>query len=51
LYFDDEVRNNEVERLGVTFQTVSSSRMTIKTFEQGLTTWQQRHPGEEKEQN
>jgi magnesium-dependent phosphatase 1 len=51
LFFDDEARNKEVERLGVTFQIISSSGMTNKTFEQGLTVWRQRHAEGEKEQN
>jgi magnesium-dependent phosphatase 1 len=51
LFFDDEVRNNEVERLGVTFQIISSSGMMNKTLEQALTMWRLRRPEEENEQN
>ncbi|KAF7760730.1 hypothetical protein Agabi119p4_10139 [Agaricus bisporus var. burnettii] len=50
LFFDDEIRNREVERLGVTFELITFSGMTNKALEQGLAVWRHRHPEEEKEE-
>ncbi|KAF9448416.1 magnesium-dependent phosphatase-1 [Macrolepiota fuliginosa MF-IS2] len=47
LFFDDEHRNKEVGKLGVTFQIISSSGLTNRSFEQGLSTWAKRNPEEE----
>jgi magnesium-dependent phosphatase 1 len=44
LFFDDERRNKEVESLGVTFQLISHSGLTKKTFDQGVALWRKHHP-------
>ncbi|KAL4064688.1 magnesium-dependent phosphatase-1 [Scleroderma yunnanense] len=45
LFFDDERRNRNVEKLGVTFIIVPEGRgMDKKLFEQGLQEWRKRHP-------
>ncbi|KJA16775.1 hypothetical protein HYPSUDRAFT_1105438 [Hypholoma sublateritium FD-334 SS-4] len=41
LFFDDESRNAEVEKLGVTFVHVPRG-MTLETFEQGMREWGRR---------
>jgi len=43
LFFDDELRNKEVESLGVTFQMVPQG-LDNTCFERGLETWRERHP-------
>ncbi|KAI9454767.1 magnesium-dependent phosphatase-1 [Lactarius psammicola] len=43
LFYDDELRNKEVESLGVTFQLVSRG-LDNTTFERGLATWRSRNP-------
>ncbi|KAF8636282.1 hypothetical protein AX17_003661 [Amanita inopinata Kibby_2008] len=43
LFFDDEHRNSEVEKLGVTFHLVPSG-INHKTFEKGLVEWRKRNP-------
>ncbi|KIL57864.1 hypothetical protein M378DRAFT_15965 [Amanita muscaria Koide BX008] len=45
LFFDDEHRNKEVEKLGVTFY-LASSGVNNKSFEKGLAEWRKRHPEE-----
>ncbi|TFK38575.1 magnesium-dependent phosphatase-1 [Crucibulum laeve] len=45
LFFDDENRNKDVEKLGVTFQIVPRG-LTNKIFEDGLAKWRRRHPEE-----
>ncbi|KAF8632133.1 hypothetical protein AX15_002027 [Amanita polypyramis BW_CC] len=45
LFFDDEQRNKEVEKLGVTFCLVSEG-IDITTFEKGIEEWRKRHPEE-----
>ena len=42
LFFDDEIRNNEVESLGVTFCLVPNG-VDDRTFERGLAEWRRRH--------
>jgi magnesium-dependent phosphatase 1 len=42
LFFDDEVRNAEVERLGVTFYLIGSDGLTQKAFDQGIEEWRRR---------
>ncbi|KAK2460495.1 hypothetical protein APHAL10511_007501 [Amanita phalloides] len=42
LFFDDERRNKEVEKLGVTFHLVSHGVNHV-SFEQGLAEWRKRH--------
>lgn len=44
LFFDDEARNREVERLGVTMILVPGGGTTRKLFEGGLAEWRRRHP-------
>ncbi|KAF8602019.1 magnesium-dependent phosphatase-1 [Ceratobasidium sp. AG-I] len=46
LFFDDEMRNKEVESLGMTMQHVRDG-MTRKVFQQGLELWRKRYPAEE----
>lgn len=41
LFFDDELRNREVEQLGVTFYHVPNG-LTNKIFEMGLEEWRNR---------
>jgi len=41
LFFDDEPRNSEVEKLGVTFQLVPSG-LSHKSYEQGLLKWKKK---------
>ncbi|KIY49628.1 magnesium-dependent phosphatase-1 [Fistulina hepatica ATCC 64428] len=43
LFFDDEHRNIEVERLGVTFCLVRNG-LDKRTYESGLAEWRRRHP-------
>ncbi|PFH47537.1 hypothetical protein AMATHDRAFT_82162 [Amanita thiersii Skay4041] len=43
LFFDDEHRNKEVEKLGVTFHLVPSG-LNHNSFEKGLAEWRSRHP-------
>ncbi|KAL5513924.1 hypothetical protein ACEPAG_2685 [Sanghuangporus baumii] len=43
LFFDDEHRNKEVEKLGVTFILVNHG-LDEKLFETGLNEWRRRHP-------
>jgi len=43
LFFDDEMRNREVESLGVTFQLVHRG-VDNACFERGLESWRVRHP-------
>ncbi|KAI9430347.1 magnesium-dependent phosphatase-1 [Lactarius indigo] len=43
LFFDDELRNKEVESLGVTFQLVPRG-LDNATFEKGLASWRSRNP-------
>ncbi|KAI0268442.1 magnesium-dependent phosphatase-1 [Russula aff. rugulosa BPL654] len=43
LFFDDEMRNSEVESLGVTFQLVQRG-LDNACFEKGLENWRTRHP-------
>jgi len=43
LFFDDEMRNREVESLGVTFQLVQRG-VDNACFERGLESWRARHP-------
>ncbi|KAF5375773.1 hypothetical protein D9757_008979 [Collybiopsis confluens] len=45
LFFDDEIRNKEVEALGVTFCLVRNG-VDDRTFEKGLAEWRKRHPVE-----
>ncbi|KAJ3858650.1 magnesium-dependent phosphatase-1 [Lentinula novae-zelandiae] len=45
LFFDDELRNKEVEKLGVTFCLVKKG-LDDRTFERGLAEWRKRHPEE-----
>lgn len=45
LFFDDEIRNREVESLGVTFVFVQNG-LDAQTFEKGLKEWRQRRTGE-----
>lgn len=42
LFFDDEFRNREVERLGVTFILIGSDGVTKSVFEKGLEEWRRR---------
>lgn len=42
LFFDDEIRNNEVESLGVTFCLVRRG-MDDRTFQHGLSEWRKQH--------
>ncbi|KAI6011820.1 magnesium-dependent phosphatase-1 [Pisolithus marmoratus] len=45
LFFDDERRNRNVEKLGVTFILVPEGRgVDNKLFEEGLNEWRRRHP-------
>ncbi|KAI6141606.1 magnesium-dependent phosphatase-1 [Pisolithus tinctorius] len=45
LFFDDERRNRNVEKLGVTFILVPEGRgVDNKLFEKGLDEWRKRHP-------
>ncbi|OCB90247.1 magnesium-dependent phosphatase-1 [Sanghuangporus baumii] len=43
LFFDDERRNKEVEKLGVTF-ILAPHGLDEKLFETGLNEWRRRHP-------
>ncbi|KAF8656135.1 hypothetical protein AX16_002737 [Volvariella volvacea WC 439] len=43
LFFDDEHRNAEVEKLGVTFCLVTEG-VNNRSFERGLELWRERHP-------
>jgi len=43
LFFDDESRNKEVEKLGVTFILVQQG-MNNAAFNRGLEEWRRRHP-------
>jgi len=43
LFYDDELRNKQVESLGVTFQLVSRG-LDNATFEKGLASWRSRNP-------
>lgn len=43
LFFDDEIRNKEVESLGVTFCFVPEG-VSAQAFEKGLREWRRRHP-------
>jgi len=45
LFFDDELRNKEVKKLGVTFCLVSR-QLDEGTFEKGLADWRNKHPEE-----
>ena len=45
LFFDDERRNKEVEKLGVTFiQVMEGDGMSERLLETGLAEWRRRHP-------
>jgi len=39
LFFDDESRNREVEKLGVTFILIGRDGVTKRVFEKGLEEW------------
>ncbi|KAJ7575582.1 magnesium-dependent phosphatase-1 [Mycena floridula] len=43
LFFDDESRNKEVEKLGVTMHLIRHG-VSNQAFEIGLATWRKRHP-------
>jgi len=43
LFFDDEIRNKDVESLGVTFCLVPDG-VNNRAFEKGLEEWRRRHP-------
>jgi len=43
LFFDDEPRNREVEKLGVTF-VLANRGMNRKLLDRGLAEWRRRHP-------
>jgi magnesium-dependent phosphatase 1 len=43
LFFDDEPRNREVEKLGVTFHLIPKG-VDNKQFEKGVAEWRRRHP-------
>lgn len=42
LFFDDEFRNREVEKLGVTFILIGSEGVTQSVFEKGVEEWRRR---------
>lgn len=42
LFFDDEARNAEVERLGVTFVLIGSDGVTQNAFDKGVEEWRRR---------
>ena len=42
LFFDDESRNAEVEKLGVTFFLIGRNGVTKSIFEEGLEKWRRR---------
>lgn len=42
LFFDDEYRNREVEKLGVTFILIGRDGVTRSVFERGVEEWRRR---------
>ncbi|KAL5501190.1 hypothetical protein ACEPAH_9577 [Sanghuangporus vaninii] len=50
LFFDDEHRNKEVEKLGVTF-ILAPHGLDEKLFQTGLNEWRRRHPVPESEES
>jgi len=42
LFFDDEARNAEVERFGVTFILIGNKGVTQRAFDEGVEEWRRR---------
>ena len=42
LFFDDEARNAEVDRLGVTCILIGSEGVTQRVFDEGVEEWRRR---------
>ena len=47
IFFDDEARNAEVERLGVTFILIGSNGVTKSVFDEGIEEWRRRRAVDE----